>query len=97
MALFRILLLIVTLVTQALPVGMIRASVAEKKCTMGCCAALEEAGLGECGSGCAGDTGACNAATRSGSRDHAAARVGGIACFFDGLVHPCRHRPRTAA
>jgi formylglycine-generating enzyme required for sulfatase activity len=49
MALLRSLLLIVTLVTQALPVGMIRASVAEKKCTMGCCAALEEAGLGECG------------------------------------------------
>ena len=49
MALLRSLLLIVTLVTQVLPVGMISASVAEKKCTMGCCAALAEAGQGECG------------------------------------------------
>lgn len=44
MRLIRSILLIVTLVTQALPVGMLIASAAEEKCTMSCCAEM-----GECG------------------------------------------------
>jgi len=56
MTLLRTLLLIVTLVAQALPVGMISASAAAGKCPMSCCAALAEAGLGDCG--CAAAPGA---------------------------------------
>lgn len=49
MTLLRSILLIVTLVTQAVPVGWARAEAKEVKCSMGCCSALVETGLGDCG------------------------------------------------
>jgi hypothetical protein len=49
MTFFRSILLLVTLVTQAVPLGLVRAEEKEAKCSMGCCSALEEAGLGDCG------------------------------------------------
>lgn len=49
MTFLRSILLLVTLVTQALPVGMVSASVAEEKCAMSCCAAVAQDGLDNCG------------------------------------------------
>lgn len=49
MAFLRSILLIVTLVTQALPVGMMAVDAPREKCPMSCCAALAETGLDECG------------------------------------------------
>jgi hypothetical protein len=49
MTFLRSILLLVTLVTQALPVGMVSTSVAEEKCAMSCCAALAQDGLDDCG------------------------------------------------
>ena len=49
MTLVRTFLLIVTLVTQALPVGLMAVEAPPERCSMSCCSVLAETGLDECG------------------------------------------------
>lgn len=49
MTLLRSIFLFVTLVMQVQPVGWAWAEAKEVKCSMGCCSALVETGLGDCG------------------------------------------------
>ncbi len=49
MAFLRSILIIVTLVTQVLPVGLLAVEAPREKCPMSCCAVLAETGLDKCG------------------------------------------------